>query len=70
MAMTPQNQALISALIQQVAIPEILAVIRAHHNATGSLPTDAQVIAALGQDADGVVATGQAWLAAHPLSAT
>lgn len=64
--MDTKTASLISALIAQVAIPEILAVIRAHHNATGQLPTDAQVIAALAVDADGVIQTGQAWLAAHP----
>jgi hypothetical protein len=56
---------LVSALITQVLVPEIAAVIRAHHNATGNMPTDAQVIAALGTDSDGVITTGQAWLAAH-----
>jgi hypothetical protein len=60
------NPALIAALLQQVVIPEILAIIRAHHNATGNLPTDAQVIAALATDASGVISTGSAWLAAHP----
>lgn len=62
----PIDPNLISALITQVAIPEILAVIRAHHNATGNLPTDAQVIAALGTDTTGIITVGQAWLLAHP----
>ena len=62
----PIDKNLLTALLQQVVIPEVLAVIRAHHNATGQMPTDAQVIAALGQDADKGIATGQAWLDAHP----
>ena len=61
------NPALISALLVQVVIPEIMAVIRAHQNATGGqTPTDAQVIAALGTDSNNVIQTGTAWLAAHP----
>lgn len=60
------NPALIAALLQQILIPEIVAVIRAHHNATGQLPTDAQVIAALSSDADKGITIGEAWLAAHP----
>ncbi len=60
-----ETAAIVAALIEQVAIPEILAVIRAHYNATGHLPTDAEVIAALGTDADAGIATGRAWLAAH-----
>ncbi len=59
------NKDILAALLQQVLIPELLAVIRAHYNATGHLPTDAEVIAALGADADAGIATGQAWLAAH-----
>jgi len=57
---------LLAPLITQVVVPEIAAIIRAHHNATGQMPTDAQVIAALGTDADGGISVGQAWLAAHP----
>lgn len=62
------NPAIIAALLQQVVIPEILAVIRAHHNATGNLPTDAEVQAALSTDTAAGIAIGQAWLAAHPVT--
>jgi hypothetical protein len=62
------NQALIAALLTQVVIPEIAAVIRAHHNATGNMPTDEQILAALGKDADANIAVGQAWLNAHPVT--
>jgi hypothetical protein len=60
------NPALIAALLTQVVIPEIAAIIRAHHNATGNMPTDAQIIAALDTDTTNQIAIGQAWLAAHP----
>lgn len=60
------NPQLLTALLQQILIPEVIAVVRAHHNATGALPTDAQVMAALGADADKGVSIGEAWLAAHP----
>jgi hypothetical protein len=62
------NPVIIASLIQQVLLPEILAIVRAHHNATGQLPTDAQVIAALGTDTSGNIAIGTAWLAAHPVT--
>jgi len=61
---------LIVALLQEVVVPEIAAVIRAHFNATNTMPTDAQILAALGTDAQGGIAIGSAWLAAHPVNPT
>lgn len=60
------NSNMLAALLQQIVIPEVIAVVRAHHNATGNLPTDAEVLAALGADADKGISVGEAWLAAHP----
>lgn len=60
------NPALIIALIQQIILPEVLVAIRAHRNATGQDPTDAQILAALQIDATKGITIGQAWLAAHP----
>ena len=60
--MTP----LILAMLQNVIIPEVLVAIRSHWNATGNLPTDAQILAALALNADRVVAIGESWLASHP----
>ena len=57
--------ALIPALIQ-ILIPEIASAIRAHHNATGNMPTDIEIIAALGTNAQRVVDQGEAWLTMHP----
>ncbi len=58
------NPLVISALVQQVLVPEIAAIIRAHANATnGQMPTDAQVIAALGSDTDRFINIGNAFLA-------
>jgi len=57
---------LIQALIQQVLLPEIMTAIRAHKNATGKLPTDAEVLDALTSDAENGIAVGDAWLASHP----
>ncbi len=56
---------LLKALLQQVVVPEIVTAIRAHHNATGTLPTTEQVLAALGADTAAGIAIGEAWLAAH-----
>ena len=64
------NPTLLAALLTQVVIPEIAAIVRAHHNATGNLPTDDQILAALGTDADKGIAIGSAWLAAHPVAPT
>ena len=60
------NPALLTALLTQVVIPEITAIIRAHYNATNALPNDAQVIAALSTDTQKGIDIGLAWLAAHP----
>jgi hypothetical protein len=59
---------LLAPLLTQVVIPEITAIIRAHHNATGNMPTDAQVLAALGSDTQTGITIGEAWLAAHPVT--
>jgi hypothetical protein len=61
---------LLAPLLTQVVIPEIAAIIRAHHNATGQMPTDAQVLAALGSDTNTGITIGEAWLQAHPVTAT
>jgi len=53
---------LLQAVITQVAIPEIMALIRAHHAQTGQLPTDAEVIAKFNLDVDEAIAKGEAFL--------
>jgi hypothetical protein len=58
------NPALIAALIQQVAIPELLSWLKSRQ-AAGQTIDDAAIIAKLGSDADAIIATGQAWLDAH-----
>lgn len=60
--------ALIAALVQNVLIPEITVAIRAHQAATGALPTDAQIIAALNLDEDRLRSVGNAWLASKGLA--
>ncbi len=56
---------LLMALLEQIVIPEVAVVFRAHANAGLPPPTSEQVIAALGADADKGIAIGEAWLAAH-----
>lgn len=63
------NPNMLAALISQVLVPEIATAIRAHHNATGAMPTDAQVMAALQLDTQRAIDLGSAWLAAHPPAA-
>jgi hypothetical protein len=54
---------LIATIVRDVVVPEVLVAIKAHHNATGQWPTEAQILAALNADADRVIAVGQAFLA-------
>ena len=56
------NPNLLSIILQNV-IPQVIVAVRAHHNATGQYPTDAQVIAALQLDAATAIAEGEAFLA-------
>jgi hypothetical protein len=56
------------ALISQFAMPLVSSIIRAHFNATGNLPTEAEIIAALPKDAATYSALGQAFLNQTPLA--
>ena len=62
--------ALLLAILQQAVIPEAMAYIRARWTRTGQLPTDQEVLEALGLQADKLIAAGQEWLAAHPADPT
>lgn len=64
--MNDPTKSLIASLIENVAVPFIATAIRAHYNATGQLPSEAQILAALPKDADGSIAIDEAWLDAHP----
>ena len=57
------NPALIAALIEQIVVPEIAAIVRAHHNATGKTPTDTEILAALQADTSRYIQLGEAFLA-------
>lgn len=57
---------LIATLIRDVVLPEIMAVVRAHHNAGLPPPTNEQVIAATQLDADRIVGIGEGFLASLP----
>lgn len=57
---------LLASFLQEVVIPEVAIVFRAHANANLPPPTSEQVLAALGADADKGIAVGEAWLKAHP----
>lgn len=57
---------LLIALLQNVVIPEIIVAIKAHYNATGQMPTEAQIMAAVDTTAARITARGEAWLAVHP----
>lgn len=59
------NPALLAALINEIAIPELTAWLRAKH-AAGQTLTDADVIQKLATDTAFGINLGAAWLAAHP----
>lgn len=63
------NPALLAALINQIAIPELTAWLRSRH-AAGQGVTDADVIQKLITDANMGESIGEAWLAAHPANPT
>lgn len=57
------NETLIAMVIQYLAVPIVSAIIRAHSNATGGqMPSDAQIIAALGSDTSAYANMGIAFL--------
>jgi hypothetical protein len=59
------NPALIAALIQQMAVPELVGWLKARA-AAGKPITDADILVKLGVDADTGIAIGQKYLDAHP----
>jgi hypothetical protein len=62
-----QRAAVAAALITEVAVPELLAFIRRHHQETGTIPDDAVVRAHLEADANGAIARGEAFLRQHAM---
>ncbi len=59
---------LVGILVKDILLPEIAAIVRAHHNATGNMPTDQQVLDALQLDANTIIDRGQRYLAGLPPS--
>lgn len=59
------NPALLIALIEQIAVPELKAWLAAR-SAAGQTVTDADIIAKLAADTDLGVQIGKAWLDSHP----
>lgn len=57
---------LLVGLLKNVFIPEIIVAVRAHYNATGTMPTEAQVFASVDVTADRIIARGEGWVPAHP----
>ena len=56
---------LLIVLLQQVAVPEVIAWLHARH-AAGLPIDDAAILEKLGVDANGGIALFEAWKAAHP----
>ena len=62
---TGNRSSLSFSALTQGRIPEIATPVRAHHNATGKMPTNEEILAALNIDADRCIAIGEAWLKAN-----
>lgn len=62
MKMTPE----LLAAILNTGAPIIRDIIAKHHAATGQLPTDAEIQAALSENISAYLAEGAAWSSAHP----
>jgi hypothetical protein len=63
------NPALLLALINEIALPELSAWLRARH-AAGQSVTDADVIQKLVTDTNIGEQIGKDWLASHPVTPT
>ena len=61
------NPALLAALINEIAIPELTTWLRSLHNA-GTPITDAVILQKLITDTDLGIKIGEAWLASHPVA--
>lgn len=61
------NPALLAALINQIAIPELTTWLRTRH-AAGQTLTDADILQKLSTDTNLGEQIGEAWLAAHPVT--
>jgi hypothetical protein len=69
--MTPPDVSQIVA-VANLAEPlafAIIAAIRAHHNATGNFPTNAEILAAVAMEGDDIRRLWATWTAAHPTPA-
>jgi hypothetical protein len=64
-----QRSAVVSSLITEVAVPEILSFVRRRHEETGALPSEEDVRAHLEADANAVIARGEVFLREHALKA-
>jgi hypothetical protein len=62
-----QREAVVSSLVSEIAVPELLAFIRRRHQETGTIPDDAEVRAHLAADANGTIARGEAFLREHAM---
>ncbi len=58
-----QRNALINAILQNIVIPEVIAIFKRRADAGGPMPTEAEIKAELVAKADHYIATGEAFLA-------
>jgi hypothetical protein len=61
------REAVVSSLVSEIAVPELLAFIRRRHQETGAIPDDAEIRAHLTADANGTIARGEAFLREHAM---
>lgn len=63
--MTDPKSAVISSVITEVVVPELVAFIRRRHQETGQVPSDADIKAHVDAMADRIIAAGERFLEAH-----
>ena len=69
MAKPKVDSQFLAILINNIVVPEIVNLIKAHHAQTGQLLTADEIKAKLNVDADAVIAQGQQYLDTHPAEA-
>lgn len=57
---------LIAILVNNFVVPEVVGLIKRHHEATGEILTEEQIKEKLNLDADALIASTDAYLASHP----
>lgn len=56
------DKSLLTAIVKDIIVPEVMGIVRDHFFRTNTLPTDEEITAKLQVDADRYIASGEAFL--------